>query len=506
MRMRLWGFCALLCAVVVGQDAIQGVLAPEIAERVQESRTLRQGGSALFDDCAIAVGTAACKSGQKTQARNIAHANARAELVALLNGMHVSATDTLSENTVIGDSAASQAATSQMEITTRLEKLRQSGVRVGGEWLSEDGRTLFVCLFSLVNETAAAVSDGPLPDGIQEWKVDGRWEPLLRSAPGILKGGATLVCDDYGDQYVLAVATCPAEKPFSQRNAMLKAKAAAAALEYSKGTMVADMRYLKESLRSGIDGEGNETDDSEVIIRHLQTRITQGNIRGLQDAGNWFIDGGRRACGAFVVRLSDMSEESFDVPLPDSELSDDVLELNMEDSASAELLRKELARAVVSETDKEVVLEVPEDSPLFTKEENEIVVVDHLQMALPLPPVVNVKQKVIILPQPQRLVSRVCFMPRCSRVVFQRPIVVHSRPRRVYMPCRFYRPPHRGRTVHRRPPKPIVIRRRRSAGGPPPQLSSRPSHPPRIRIRHPLSRPHHAPPRPRRAVPVGPRR
>ncbi|MBR6373570.1 MAG: hypothetical protein IKS20_10340, partial [Victivallales bacterium] len=371
--------------------------------------------------------------------------------------------------------------------------LWQNGLRSGGEWLSHDGNTLFLCLYSMVNDTPGkTVPEAMLPDFVQDWDVGEEWEPLFRSAVGILKSGATLVCDDYGEQWLLVVSSCPARLSLHQRNEMLRAKASATAISYIKGTMLNDMNYLKESLSSEEDSAGNYTEDSSVTLRHIQTRLTQGNIRGLQNAGNWIIDGGKRACGGYFLRLSDLEQESFDVQLADTEPSEETLELNLEDSQAAELLKRELPKAIVSETDKEIVLELPDDSPLFDKDENEIVIADNLVTSIPVRE--KVTNNVIILNQPRRLPVRMWCPKVSSKVVYKRKAKIvnnYNYSRRVYMPARFHRGPCMGRgsrSMH--PPKPIVLRRGRHHGSPPPRHGHRPR-PPRIRVRHPF--PSHKP-------------
>ena len=467
----------------------QAYVAPEIAERINGNRQLQKGGCLMFDDCAISVGTANFRPGNEMLARSVAHANARAALAGMLNGASVSAMDNINETTSSRNDKSSHKTISTSEITTRIDKIRQNGVRNGGEWLSQDGTTLFLCLYSLVNDTPGkAAADAMLPDFVQEWDVDENWEPLFRSATGILKGGATLVCDDYGEQWLLAVSTSPAKLSLHQRNEMLRVKASATALSYTKGTMLNDMNYLKESLVSEEDSNGNDSEESSITIRHIQSRLTQGNIKGLQNAGTWIIDGGRRVCGAYVLRLSDLSQESFDVQLADTDASDETLELNLEDSQAAELLKQELPKANVSETDKEIILEMPDDSPLFANDENEIVIADNL--LTPVPFKEKVTNNVIILPQPQRLPVRMWHPKFSNRIVYKnRTKIVNNYSKRVYMPARHYRRSRVARVHHGhgRPPKPIVLRRGRHHSPPPHMYGPRPR-PPKIRIRHPAHR------------------
>ena len=475
-----WMFLLLISLAVRGE--FSAWLAPEVAAHIESNRHLCQGGCKLFDDCAVAVGSSNYRPGLEMLAESVAHANARAELAGLLQGAHVKAVDTVEENLTSVNGRDTLQSRSVSEVTSTIERLRQAAIRPGGTWLSPDGKTLFLCIFAMKNDTPGKVQvEAELPDFVQDWDVEPQWEALFRSATGILKGGATLICDDYGEQFLLVVSTCPASESFHKRRIILHSKALGAAVAYTKGTILNDMRYLKESLQNNEDDSGNLENECQITVRHIQRRLTQGNLKGLQDAGGWAIDGGQRVCGAFIVRLSDLDQESNELELAGTSSSQETLEIDLADAQAAALLQQEIRKATVQETEEQIVLELPENSPLFGKGENEIVIVDNLVMPVPLPaPSISIQPQ-IVLWQPQRFCARIRRPQRHSRIIY-RPSprkIVRPVPR-VYLPARCHRVPGPHGRHHGGPPKPILLRRGRHHA--PPPHAHRPPHrpPPRV--------------------------
>ncbi|MBQ6470576.1 MAG: hypothetical protein IJJ33_01210 [Victivallales bacterium] len=485
--MRRCGVVALLCVAVMGQGMFPGSLSPDIANRVQENRTLQRGGSAVFDDCLVAVGTAAYRAERASLARCLARASARAELASLVFGVNIHAEERIENTTQTHDEEATSETQMVSEITSKLEKARQNAIRPGGEWLSEDGGTLFVCLYQLVNDAPGRAGKAlPLPEGIQDWKVAPEWEDALRSAPGILTGGSTLYRDDYGEEFLLLVVTCPGKYTFSQKRAILPVKARTAALSYMRGTMVSDLRYIRETTREQSANEEDSQKD-DLIVRHYQTLITEGEFRGLlTDIGTWEIDGGRTTANAFAVCIKDLTTKCFDVMLPGTVPSDaDTWEMDVEDESAATLLRRELPKAKVHETEREIILLLPENSALFAAQEQEIVLVDYLLTPVPPPPG-QPKGVQLVLRQPERIHCHWRPPSRRCHVSFpRRPPTDRHLHRRTYLPARIRGVPHpRHETRPRRPPKSIILRRC-PHGASPRQHIAPPPRPPRFRVRCP---------------------
>ena len=491
--MKAWWICLVLCGLVCYGQLSEWV-SPEIAARMEENRQLRRGGCKMFEDCIIAVGTANYHPDIAMLAQSVAHANARAEMAGLLQGYHVKATDTVEEDITSGNEHSSVQTRSVSEVTSTIERFRQAAIRPGGEWLSADGKTLFVCLYSLTPDTPSKFqTDSQIPDFVQDWEFDNpEWEALFRGAQGILRGGATLVCDDYGEQFLLVVSTCPVSESFHTRRMHLHSRALATAVTYTNGTILSDMRYLRESMQSMESDSGDQDSDMQITIRHIQKRFATGEIK-MQDAGSWTIHNGQTACAAFLLRVSDLENETHEVVLQNAESSDETIEIDLDDSAAAKLLLKELPRAIVQETKEQIILELPENSPLFGKNETEILIADNLVMPIPFP-VPQPQQNVIVLWQPQRLPARFCRPQRHCHMVYRRqPRIIHHPVRRTFLPARCYRP-HPPRRMHpglppqHRPPKPILLRRGRHAPSPHHAPRTHAPRSPRFRVRHPARR------------------
>ncbi len=495
------GILLLFVCLAMSAQEIPATIQADIRFRLEQHRYLLNGGGTVFDDYALVVAAAPLKSGKEMLARSLAQASARSELLSLLS--LVRAVERPKDMPVSGSDQIKLEKRTVKEITALIENAKQTGVRNAGEWVSADGKTLFVCMVRYFTDVPVTAKGGALPPGIDNWEVDENWDDTLRGASGLLKGGAGMVCDEYGEKYIIAVASCPASLPVSQQNIALSLPAYTAILKYSQGAMIDDMRYVRitfapektENAEEAAEAEA-EAADENVVVSHVQSQITQGTIRGVRSIGRWKIDNGRRVCGAYIVRVSDLTTDSYEIALgradeKTGERSDDeeeeVIEVDV-DEKTASLLKQELKNAAVEETENERIILLPENSRLFGKGEREILLCDPVKEITVnnININVNVDIDVNIVDAPTNITQ--IYAPGVSRTrghYWRSP----SHPGRRYLPVRrSLRPRHRGR--HYRPNtfvqprtwKRTVIRRGPPSWGPRSHFGKRP---PTFRMRKP---------------------
>lgn len=436
---------------------------------------LLQGGSAIFDDCVIAVGSAAnTPDANVNTMRSLALADANSNLITAIYGAIIKANQEIKEsNEQKGDTLS---ASSEIRSIYRaiIENRSLTRSQVCGEWVSTDQKTYFVAVARFFNKEDARHKNTPastMPAFVQDFQAFGNWQNALLSVRGILRGGAALYFDEYSEEYLITVASAPKRLPYSNQLEMLQIKAGAEAIGYVNGNFITDRRYLEENLNSAADGNTYDENDDEIIRKHIQTSVRQGAIRRITPIGTWNIsDNPKRTFRAFALRLSDVAMETFPVIPAGADENSDTVEISTADG-SGKMLSESLKKAEFYENDNEISVVVPDNSPIFAQNEEEIELTDPAQNlpspgvklqpaekitpANPLPiPSINFSPEVNInvenAPAPQVPQVNVVNVNQNSVPVQ----VIREVRTRGYVPVRVY---HR----HTVRPKKIVIRRHR---------------------------------------------
>ena len=438
-----------LLAVAELPEGIQ----PDYHKYFASKEFLLEGGSAVFDDCVIAVGSAVNKPENADIMRSLALADANSNLISAVYGVLLQARDkTQTEAIQVGENLTAKSE-SISEMTAVIEKKSLNQSQICGEWFSPDKKTYFVAVarfFKKHKTGGQSQIPAAMPDFLRDFKAFGNWRNALLCVRGIMRGGAALYYDEYGEEYLITVGSAPASLPYSQQLQMLQIKAGTEAAGYVNGNMISDYRYLNETFSSSDSNDKTES-ESKILSKHIQTSIRQGAVRGLEPIGSWRIaDNPRRAYRAFVLRLSDVALESFPVVPAGADENSDTIEIDTVDD-SGKQLAKALENADFYEKDDVVSAVVPDDSPIFDKDENEIELADPLQKApevnvqLQAAGKINAVERTVIVPQVS-VVNQVNVTNKTAPAV---PVIL----RRSYIPVRYYR---RG---HYHVPKRVIIHR-----------------------------------------------
>lgn len=477
-----------LLAVAELPEGIQ----PDYHKYFASKKFLLRGGSATFDDCVIAVGTAANNPENGNIMRSLALADANSNLISTVYGVLLKAREQAKDEfKQINDKVtASNQIKAVYSAVIENRSLNQS--QICGEWVSPDKKTYFVAVARFFKQSdipRSAKTPAAMPNFLRNFQAYGNWHNALLCVRGIMRGGAALYYDEYGEEYLITVGSAPTDLPYSQRLQMMRIKAGTEAAGYVNGNMINDERYLEESFSNTQNGD-KTSNQSTLDHKHIQTSIRQGAIRNLEPAGSWDIaDTPQRTYQAFVLRLSDVATESFPIIPAGADENSDTIEIDTVDDSGKQLAQA-LENAQFYEKDDEVAVVVPDDSPIFDKDENEIELADPLQKApegkvqLQAAGKINAVERTLIVPQvniaPQvNVVNQVNVTNETAPAV---PVII----RRSYVPVRYYR---RGKS---HVPKRLIIHRARHFHKKhyhhrhhPGKYHKKMHHPPKFRIRTP---------------------
>ena len=466
-------FLVSLTFPALAQELPEGIQ-PECRKYFKARPMLLEGGSAVFDDCVISVGTSAFRGKGDCLMTALAFANARAGIASALGGALIEA----NEKTAERSSLAGDKGTFSSERISRIRKVIENGktdhVTVCGEWLSPDGKTYFAAMVRFFGEPPKRMHAG-LPSFVSDFKAEAGWRDALLTLGPLMRGGATLYQDEYGETWLIAVSNASLNLPYSDRLQILQIKAEASAVEYVNGGMLRDMQYLEEHFSSRADSNAEETQDSGLIRKRLQERSAIGYVRNTTPIGAWELNDARRACMAFALRLSDISMESFPVQPEGANESSDTIEIDAE-RKSADNLTAALKKAVFYENENEITVVLPDEDPVFSSGENEIDLVDPFRDAESA-----ARFKILRLPIGITVINHFN-LPEININFSRTEIINAGRLGGRMIPVRIRRP----RIAHHPPHKRIVLRRHghfKTVSGR--RKFHRSHHPPRFNIRTP---------------------
>ena len=462
------GILAVLLPVCIGAVELPEGIQNDFRRYFADKEYLLQGGSAIFDDCVIAVGSAVNNPERANIMRAVALSDANSNLITTVYGATVKASQEIKDESVAKGDNYSATVSGKSIYRTKIENQSLSRNQICGEWISEDGKTYFVAVarfFRKKSATPRKIIPVQQPTFLVDFKPYGNWRNALLSVRGIMCGGAALYIDEYGEEYLICAASAPARLPYSQQLEVLKIKAGAEAVGYVNGNMVDDQRYLEENFSTS-DSNNVSAAEEELIRRHVQTSVRQGAIRRMTPVGSWKVDNmPNRVFRAFMLRLSDVASESFPVVPEGADEKSDTVEIDTADD-SGKQLGKALEKAEFYEKDDEISVVLPDNSPVFGKNEDEIELADPMQNQ-PLPAALRPAEKInavcnFTFPQisigdvnidsdintnilrrgflPVR-VYRTGYMPH-KRLVLRRHHHFHKRPRNHHSGPRFHKMPH----------------------------------------------------------------